>query len=37
MIEFEKHYNGLEIEKEMQKYWEENKIYDYKPDKSKQL
>ena len=37
MIEFEKHYNGLEIEKEMQKYWEDNKVYDFKRDKSRPL
>ncbi|MCL1858810.1 MAG: valine--tRNA ligase [Oscillospiraceae bacterium] len=37
MIEFEKHYNGLETEKEMQKYWDDNKIYDFKPDKSRLL
>lgn len=37
MIEFEKHYNGLIIEKEMQKYWDDNKIYDYAPDKTRPL
>jgi len=37
LIEFEKHYDGLTIEKEMQNYWAENKIYDFIPDKSRPL
>ncbi|MCL1793756.1 MAG: valine--tRNA ligase [Oscillospiraceae bacterium] len=37
MIEFEKHYNGIEIEKQMQKYWDENKIYDFAYDKNRPL
>ena len=37
MKELEKHYNGLETEKEIQKYWKNNKIYDYKPDKTRPL
>ena len=37
MIELEKHYNGLEIEKEMQKYWVENKIHDFAYDKTRPL
>ncbi|MCL2080018.1 MAG: valine--tRNA ligase [Oscillospiraceae bacterium] len=35
MEEFEKRYDGLTVEKEMQKYWDDNKIYDYAPDKSR--
>ena len=27
MEEFEKHYNGLAVEAQMQKYWEDNKVY----------
>lgn len=37
MVEFEKRYDGLAVEREMQKYWDENKIYDYKADKSRPL
>ncbi|MCL2023432.1 MAG: valine--tRNA ligase [Oscillospiraceae bacterium] len=37
MTEFEKRYDGLTVEKQMQKYWEENKIYDFVPDKSRPL
>jgi valyl-tRNA synthetase len=37
MIEFEKHYNGKTIEKEMQEYWNDNKVYDFKPDGSREL
>lgn len=35
--EFEKRYDGSTIEKEMQKYWEENNVYKFKRDKSKKL
>ncbi len=31
MQEFEKRYDGLEVEKQMQKYWEENKVYAFDP------
>lgn len=37
MKEFEKRYDGLMIEKEMQKYWEDNEIYRFKPDESKAI
>ena len=37
MQEFEKHYNGSLIEKEMQKYWADNEIYKFKRDNSKKL
>ena len=37
MIEFEKHYDGKEIEKQMQKYWADNKIHDFAHDKSRPL
>ena len=37
MEEFEKHYNGSVIEKEIQKYWEENEIYKFKNDDNKQI
>lgn len=37
MEEFEKHYDGKIIEKEMQEFWEENKIYKFVRDKSKPL
>ncbi len=37
MQEFEKRYDGLLVEKEMQKYWDENDVYKFIPDKSKQL
>jgi valyl-tRNA synthetase len=37
MTEFEKHYNGLTVEKEMQKYWEDNKVYAFALDKSRPL
>lgn len=37
MEEFEKRYDGLAIEKKIQKYWEENRIYDFVPDKSKPI
>ncbi len=37
MENFEKRYNGLEIEKKMQKYWEDNKVYEFIPDKSKPI
>lgn len=35
MKEFEKRYDGLAVEKEMQKYWADNQIYDFIPDKSR--
>lgn len=34
MEEFEKHYDGLAVEAQMQKYWDDNKVYEFKPDKS---
>lgn len=34
MEEFEKHYNGLAVEAQMQKYWEDNKVYAFTPDPS---
>ena len=37
MKEFEKRYDGLTVEKEIQKYWDDNKIYYYVPDKSRPL
>lgn len=37
MQEFEKRYDGLTIEKEMQKYWSDHRIYDFVPDKSRPL
>jgi len=37
MEEFEKRYDGQVVEKEMQKYWEENHIYKFNYDKSKTL
>ena len=37
MEEFEKRYDGLTVEKDIQKYWEENKIYEFAPDKSKKI
>jgi valyl-tRNA synthetase len=37
MTELEKRYDGLSIEKEMQKYWAEIGIYDFKPDSTRPL
>ncbi len=37
MQEFEKRYDGLAVEKDMQKYWSDNKIYDFKKDDSKPI
>lgn len=37
MQEFEKHYNGSLVEKEMQKYWEDNEVYKFKKDPSKKI
>lgn len=37
MQEFEKHYNGNLVEKEMQKYWEDNGVYKFKKDPSKKI
>ena len=34
MEEFEKHYNGLAVEAQMQKYWEDNQVYAFTPDPS---
>ncbi len=35
--EFEKHYNGALVEKDMQKYWTDNEIYKFRRDGSKKL
>ena len=35
MEEFEKRYDGLTVEREMQEYWEKNNVYDFIPDKSR--
>ena len=37
MIEFEKRYDGLAVERDMQQYWADRRIYDYVPDKSRPL
>ncbi len=37
MQEFEKRYDGLAVEKDMQQYWADNKIYDFKKDDSKPI
>jgi len=37
MEEFEKHYDGKDIEKKMQEFWEENEIFKFARDKSKPL
>ena len=37
MTELEKRYDGLTIEKEMQKYWADNGIHDFKPDSTRPL
>lgn len=37
MVEFEKRYDGLSVERKMQEYWEENKVYDFVHDKSKPI
>jgi len=37
MKEFEKRYDALTIEREMQQYWDEHKVYEYVPDMSRPL
>ena len=37
MEEFEKRYDGKQIEKQMQEYWEKNDVYKFTPDPSKQI
>lgn len=37
MQEFEKHYNGHEVEKDMQQFWKDRHIYKFKPDSSRQI
>lgn len=37
MQEFEKRYDGSVVEPQMRKYWEDNAIYKYIPDKSKPM
>jgi valyl-tRNA synthetase len=37
MTEFEKRCDGLTIEKEMQAHWDEHRIYDFVPDKSRPI
>lgn len=37
MEEFEKRYEGLTVEKEMQKYWDEHEVYRFDPDQSRPL
>ena len=37
MEEFEKRYDGLAVEKEMQRFWEDNNIYKFVPDVSRPL
>lgn len=37
MEEFEKRYNGLEIEKVMQKFWEDNKVYEFTADENRPI
>lgn len=37
MQEFEKRYDGSLVEPQMRKYWEDNEIYKYIPDKSKPM
>ena len=37
MIEFEKRYDGMAVEKDMQNFWNENKIYDFIYDSSRPL
>jgi valyl-tRNA synthetase len=37
VTEFEKRYDGLTIEHEIQQFWTDNRIYDYVPDKSRPL
>lgn len=37
MLEFEKRYDGIAIEPQMQKYWEDNHIYDFVLDESREV
>lgn len=37
MKEFEKKYDGIAVEKQIQKYWEDNGVYSFKPDASKPI
>lgn len=37
MLEFEKRYDGIEIEPQMQKYWEDNHVYDFVLDESREV
>lgn len=37
MQEFEKHYDGLAVEKSMQQFWQENKIYKFDPNTEKPI
>lgn len=37
MEEFEKRYNGLEIEPQMQQLWEQQQVYKYVPDQSRPI
>ena len=37
MAELEKRYDGLTVEREMQKYWTDNKVYDFVPDMSRPI
>ena len=37
MEEFEKHYNGLAVEAQMQKFWDDNRVYAFAPDKSRPI
>lgn len=37
MEEFEKRYNGLEIEPQMQQLWELQQVYKYVPDQSRPI
>lgn len=37
MVEFEKRYDGVTIEKKIQKYWEDNGIYNFNPDNSRPI
>ena len=37
MQEFEKRYNGVAVEREIQQFWSDNNIYTFYPDKSKPI
>ena len=37
MLEFEKRYDGIAIEPQMQKYWEDNHVYDFVLDESREV